>query len=78
MKYFRHKDTRHMLKQIAKRDGRTLNEVLEDLRLNIEDMRNSEDPEQQAIYKKLFGNKTPTPEEFIEKMSKYTMKGIRF
>lgn len=67
-----------MLKQIAKRDGKSLNEVLEDCRLNIEDMKNSDEPEERALYQKLFGNKTPTPEEFIEKMTKQATKGVHF
>lgn len=51
MNYFRQKNTRHFLKQIAKRDGITPNEVLEELKLNIEDMKHTDEPEEHALYK---------------------------
>lgn len=50
MNYFRHKDTRHFLKQIAKRYGIKLNEVLEELKLNIKNMKHSDEPEERALY----------------------------
>lgn len=52
--------------------------MLKVLKLNIEDMKTSNESEEQALYVNCFGNKTATQESFIIRMSKYTMKAIRF
>ncbi|WP_154886750.1 hypothetical protein [Longibaculum muris] len=65
------------IKEIVKREGMTVAEVQEHFRGVIEEVRTSDDPEQQAMYCKLFGRKTPTPEEFIYVLSKQTGK-VRF
>ncbi|EQE85597.1 hypothetical protein ACWJU0_13345 [Clostridioides difficile] len=40
------------------------------MEISIEDAKNNPDPEKQAEFKKLFGDRTPTPEEFIYKVTK--------
>mgnify|MGYP000319034439 FL=1 len=68
---------KNSIKELAKREGMTVAEVREHFRGVIEEVRTSDDPEQQAMYRKLFGRKTPTPEEFIYVLSKQTGK-VRF
>ena len=63
--------------EIAKREGMSVEEVREHFQGLIEEARTSEEPEKQATYRKLFGRKTPTPEEFIYVLSKQTGK-VRF
>ena len=59
------RDSRKMLKEMARLHGLSVSEVREQIQGKIIDVMNSDDPEQQAEFKRLFGNSTPTPEEFI-------------
>lgn len=67
---FKKKDTKGLLKVVARAHGISVAEVRAEMQATIEEARNSPDPEKQAEFKKYFGNRTPTPEEFIYKMTK--------
>lgn len=50
--------------------GISFAEVREEMHSTIEDARNNPDPEKKAEFKKYFGNRRPTPEEFIYVLTK--------
>lgn len=62
---FNKRDSKKMLKEVARLRGVSVAEVREEMQLAIEEARNNPDAEKQAEFQRLFGNKTPTPEEFI-------------
>ncbi|MGX8852556.1 hypothetical protein [Amedibacillus sp. YH-ame10] len=49
-------------------------EVREQMELSIEEAYKTDVPKAQKEFKKLFGNKKPTPEEFINKSSEKLIK----
>lgn len=59
------RDSKKVLKQVARLRGISVSEVREELEIAIEEARNNPDPDAQAEFHRLFGNKTPTPEEFL-------------
>ena len=65
MMKFSKRDSRKMIKEMARLHGISVSEVREQIQGKIIDVMNSDDPEQQAEFKRLFGNSTPTPEDFI-------------
>lgn len=67
---FKKRDTKDLLKTIARQHGVSVAEVRAEMQATIEDARNNPDPEKQAEFSKYFGSRTPTPEEFIYTMTK--------
>ena len=70
MLHFCNKTSKELIKQVAKLHGCSGAEIRKEMQLAIEEARNNDDPDKQAEFQRLFGDKTPTPEEFICKISK--------
>ena len=60
------------IKKALKAGGMSLADVRENIEATIDEAMNSTDPEVQANFKKYFGNKRPTPEEYIYTITKKT------
>lgn len=58
------------MKSGAKAGGLSYADVRADIEATIDEVMNSTNPEVQARLKKHFGNKWPTPEEYIYTMTK--------
>ena len=67
---FKKRDTKNLLKTVARAHGISVAEARAEMQATIDEARNNPDLEKQAEFKKYFGNKTPTPEEFIYVMTK--------
>ena len=65
MMKFSKRDSKKMIKEMARLYGLSVSEVREQIQDKIIAVMDSDDPDQQAEFKRMFGNRTPTPEEFI-------------
>lgn len=72
------RDIKGIMKTTAKARGISLKLYRAEMQENIYTMLASDDPEVQVTYKKLFGNKAPTPEEYVYKKTKYIAKKVKF
>lgn len=66
------KDMKKILQAGAKAKGLSLSEFRAEIQENIDNAMNSQDLLVQERFKKYFGNKTPTPEEYIYTITKKT------
>ena len=64
MMKFSKRDSKKMIKEMARLYGLSVSEVREQIQDKIIAVMDSDDPDQQAEFKRMFGNRTPTPEEF--------------
>lgn len=60
------------MKAGAKAGGSSYADVRADIEAMIDEAMNSTDPKVQANFKRYFGNKRPTPKEYIYKITKKT------
>ena len=66
------RDIKKIIKNSTKAGGRSVADVRADIQATIDDEMNSTDPKVQANFKKYFGKKRPTPEEYIYTITKKT------
>lgn len=64
------RDANQIYKSIAKAKGVSVSQIKQEMAEAIIQAKNSDDLEVRERFKKLFGNRTPTPEEFVLKMAK--------
>ena len=67
---YKKRDAKAIFKAIARQEGVPVSEVVREMEIAIEDAKNNPEPEKRAEFRKLFGDRTPTPEEFIFTVAK--------
>lgn len=65
---FSKRDSKKMIREVARLRGISVSELQAQMKIAIEEARSN--PDKQAEFQRLFGNRTPTPEEFICTISK--------
>lgn len=61
MMKFSKRDSKKMIKEMARLYGLSVSEVREQIQDKIIAVMDSDDPDQQAEFKRMFGNRTPYP-----------------
>lgn len=64
------REMRAILNTIAKREGTSIAEVVREMEIAMEAVKNSKDPYTAAAFRQLFGSKAPTLEEFVRALAK--------
>lgn len=64
------KDTKDLFKAIADANGVSVEELKKDIQLAIEIAQNNPDAKMQTEFRKYFGDRIPTPEEFVYVLTK--------
>lgn len=59
-----------ILETIAKREGTSIAEVVREMEIAMESVKNSKDPNTAAAFRQLFGCKMPSLEEFVRALAK--------
>ena len=68
------KDTKDLFKAIAKANNISVTELKKEIQLAIEIAQNNPDSKKQTEFRKYFGDRTPTPEEFVYVLTKEITK----